>query len=64
MKCSHLIARRNRSECSALEAPYTPSLFELSEYCRTGGHRKCPFYMRGMVAAPARSDGLARRVSL
>ncbi len=49
MKCTHLVAGRNVSACSALETPYMPSLFELGEYCRTVDHRKCPFYLKGII---------------
>lgn len=49
MKCTHLIASRYISACSALDKPYVPSLFELGEYCKTTDHRKCPFYLKGIV---------------
>ena len=49
MKCSNLIASKVISSCSALDKPYVPSLFELMEYCKTIDHRKCPFYLRGIV---------------
>jgi hypothetical protein len=28
---------------------YIPSLFELEEYCMSKDHRKCPFYLKGMI---------------
>ncbi len=49
MKCKHLIASWDISECSALEKPYVPTLFERGEYCKTIDHRKCPFYLRGVI---------------
>jgi hypothetical protein len=49
MKCTHLVRGRNMA-CRALEKAYVPSLFQLVEYCRSGGHRKCPFYLRGVVS--------------
>ena len=50
MKCPHLI-KWVISSCKALDRPYVPSLFELEEYCRTKGHRKCPFYLGDVVRA-------------
>jgi hypothetical protein len=50
MKCGHLSARGNRAACSALETRYVPSRFELGEYCKTGDHRKCPFYLKGIIS--------------
>lgn len=50
MKCPHLI-KWVISSCKALDRPYVPSLFELEEYCRTRGHRKCPFYLKDVVRA-------------
>jgi hypothetical protein len=49
MKCTHLKAVSAVSCCRASERPYVPSLFELLEYCRTRDHRKCPFYLKGIV---------------
>ena len=49
MKCTRLISRGRISSCKALDKPYVPSLFELMEYCKTIDHRKCPFYLRGIV---------------
>ncbi len=48
MQCPNLL-KWIVSSCKAVERPYVPSLFELEEYCRTGDHRKCPFYMRDIV---------------
>ncbi len=50
MKCAHLIASQEMQACSALEKPYMPSLFELGEYCKKKEHRKCPFYLRGIIS--------------
>jgi hypothetical protein len=61
MKCRHLIASRRR--CSALDKTYVPSLFELGEYCRTIDHRKCPFYLRGIICMN-RDESNTRRASL
>ncbi len=49
MKCAHLISHGSVTACSALKIPYVPSLFELGEYCRRRDHRKCPFYLNGIV---------------
>jgi len=49
MKCTRLISRGKMSSCKALDKPYVPSLFELGEYCKTIDHRKCPFYLRGII---------------
>jgi hypothetical protein len=40
-----------RASCKAFEKPYTPSMFELEEYCRRKDHRKCPFYLRNTISA-------------
>jgi hypothetical protein len=48
MKCPHLV-KWVISSCKALESPYTPSLFELDEYCTKKDHRKCPFYLREIL---------------
>ncbi len=42
MKCPHLT--RRMFTCNALERPYSPSLFELHEYCGNRYHTKCPFF--------------------
>jgi hypothetical protein len=44
IKCPHL-ADWTRKSCKACEQPYSPSLFQLSEYCKKHSHKKCPFYM-------------------
>jgi hypothetical protein len=49
MKCSGLISRGKVSSCTVLDKPYVPSLFELVEYCKTIDHRKCPFYLKGII---------------
>jgi hypothetical protein len=63
MKCTHLIRRKGIVECSALETPYVPSLFELGEYCRTNDHRKCPFYLKEIICIDRRESG-SRQASL
>lgn len=63
MKCTHLIINRGISACSSLEKPYVPSLFELEEYCRTNEHRKCPFYLKGIICLNL-GEGSAKRASL
>ncbi len=55
MKCSHLITARSFSTCNALKQPYIPSTFQLSEYCRTTLHRKCPFHLNG-ATCPKRME--------
>lgn len=63
MKCTHLKTVSTVSCCKASERPYVPSLFELGEYCRTTDHRKCPFYLKGIVCTD-RGEGDARQASL
>jgi len=64
MKCSNLIAGRDKASCYALEKPYVPSMFELAEYCKTIDHRKCPFYLRGIICMnQAESNTTVRRAS-
>lgn len=50
MKCTHLVATRYVSACSAGGKPYVPSIFELGEYCRTNSHGKCPLYLGAVKA--------------
>jgi hypothetical protein len=52
MKCPHLM-KWVRSSCKAFERPYTPSMFELEEYCRRKEHRKCPFYLKDIIRTNA-----------
>ena len=49
MKCCHLSTARAVISCKALRMRYQPSEFEVEEYCKTNNHRKCPFYLRGIV---------------
>ena len=56
MKCPHLI-KWVISSCKALERPYTPSLFELDEYCMKREHRKCPFYLREILIISDIAEG-------
>jgi len=63
MKCTRLISRGKASFCRALGKPYVPSLFELGEYCKTIDHRKCPFYLRGIICMN-KDESNTRRASL
>ncbi|MEJ2696124.1 MAG: hypothetical protein P8013_05710 [Candidatus Sulfobium sp.] len=60
MKCMYLVKRTNLS-CRALERPYAPSLFQLTEYCRSTAYRKCPFYLQGIISANQREDSVGQR---
>lgn len=40
-------------ECTAAQAAYRPSTFELSEYCTTIRHRLCAFYCKRQAAEDA-----------
>jgi hypothetical protein len=55
MKCPHLM-KWVRVSYKAFERPYTPSMFELEEYCRRKDHRKCPFYLRNAISAARSVD--------
>ncbi len=63
MKCAHLITSCGMSACSALDNPYVPSLFELTEYCKRNEHRKCPFYLKGIICVN-HIEGDARRINV
>ena len=63
MKCSGLISRGKVSSCTVLDKPYVPSLFELVEYCKTIDHRKCPFYLKGIICMN-QAESNTRRASL
>lgn len=46
MKCPHL----NRwiiATCKIDDRTYVPSVFQLDEYCKTRGHKRCPFFVKG-----------------
>jgi hypothetical protein len=43
-KCPHLADWKFKS-CDAPEIPYTPSQFQLQEYCSNISHIKCPLYL-------------------
>jgi hypothetical protein len=47
MKCPHLADWMYKS-CEASIKPYTPSQFQLTEYCKGDAHIKCPFYLDTM----------------
>jgi hypothetical protein len=49
MKCAHLAFTRPKVCCEALKSLYVPSQFEIEEYCTRKEHRKCPFYLRGII---------------
>jgi hypothetical protein len=55
MKCPYLL-KWVKLSCKALNKRYTPSQFELEEYCETKEHRKCPFYLRDVARAYASED--------
>jgi hypothetical protein len=40
MKCPHLNVRIQ--SCRANRASYSPSEFQIEEYCTNASHRKCP----------------------
>jgi len=42
IKCPHLIKWLTFA-CKANNKLYFPSLFQLQEYCKSKGHKKCPF---------------------
>ncbi|HUO76468.1 MAG TPA: hypothetical protein VMU21_02730 [Thermodesulfovibrionales bacterium] len=47
MKCPHL----NRwivATCKIDDRTYVPSVFQLDEYCKTGGHKRCPFFVKNV----------------
>ena len=51
MGCPNLLKSVNKPACKSIgsgprmvEKPYTPSPFQLKEYCKNKQHRKCPFY--------------------
>lgn len=44
MQCLYLI-KRGKPHCMAVNNAYVPSMFQLSEYCTTKDHKKCPFYL-------------------
>jgi|WetSurMetagenome_2_1015567.scaffolds.fasta_scaffold00320_24 hypothetical protein len=43
-KCTYLADWMYKA-CEASIKPYTPSQFQLAEYCKSGSHIKCPFYL-------------------
>jgi hypothetical protein len=46
-KCAYLADWMYKS-CEATTNAYVPSQFQLEEYCSTGSHIKCPFYLNAM----------------
>lgn len=49
MKCPHLkrwfVATCKIEEMNMI---YVPSAFQLQEYCKTKGHKKCPFFIKNL----------------
>jgi len=45
VKLSLAICKARNCICKTDESPYTPSAFQLAEYCRSKDHKKCPFYL-------------------
>lgn len=45
VKCPYL-SRWTAAECRTGDEIYAPSAFQIEEYCRTEGHKKCPFYRK------------------
>jgi hypothetical protein len=45
MKCPYL-KRWLVATCMIEDKIYVPSIFQLQEYCKTKGHKKCPFFMK------------------
>ena len=49
MKCPHLIKWLTFT-CKAKEKPYSPSVFQVQEYCKGKYYNKCPFYSKNITA--------------
>jgi hypothetical protein len=45
MKCPHLKLWLVAT-CKINEKAYVPSAFQLHEYCKTKGHKRCPFFAK------------------
>jgi hypothetical protein len=45
MKCPYLMKWITYA-CKVKEKIYFPSAFQLQEYCKSKGHKKCPFLRR------------------
>jgi hypothetical protein len=45
MKCPYLVESPVLA-CKAGEKPYSPSLFQLHEYCKNKNYKKCPFLLK------------------
>jgi hypothetical protein len=43
-KCPHLADWKFKA-CEAPEIPYSPSQFQLEEYCSNVSHTRCPLYL-------------------
>ena len=57
MECAHLdiwpipISKAKIPVCRKVvrsygKSFYSPTIFQIQEYCRTGEHTRCPFYLR------------------
>ena len=44
MKCPNL--NHSVPVCKSFDEGYTPSTFQLEEYCRTEAYKRCPFFVR------------------
>ncbi len=44
MGCPNLV-KRDMHRCRTIDESYRPSDFQLWEYCKTGRHKICPFYV-------------------
>jgi hypothetical protein len=47
MKCPHL-HRWTVATCKIGDRIYVPSVFQLQEYCKTRGHKRCPFFVKNV----------------
>jgi len=47
MHCPYL--QHNDNSCDAVEPKYSPSEFEVDEYCATEQHLRCPLYQEHLL---------------
>jgi hypothetical protein len=47
MNCPHMVSKLKKL-CGACEKPYNPSAFQMSEYCGSFKHTKCPLYLNNI----------------
>jgi len=45
MKCPHLNSWIVAT-CKIDDSTYVPSVFQLNEYCKRRGHKRCPFFVK------------------